>query len=423
MFVQVVTTRMGRLRHDWRRRKRRAWFAVFTGAVILTVSVVSATWAAQSDPPQSPPRQPLVDGRHLFESKGCTQCHAVSGTGENRGGPDLGQDRGWRDMMQFAGGLWNHAPMMLAKMRERGVVPSAITPEEMGNLAAYVFFVKFRSTPGDVAQGRDLFEQRQCSRCHQLGGRGGTLGPRLDELKDYASSSFMAQALWNHGPEMATKMAELKVQRPRLEPDDVAHLVAFIRGQGGSPEPMELAYAQSGSPEAGTVVFRQKGCIKCHAVAGNGGTIAPDLGRRRPLEHIGQIAGALWNHGPQMWGKMKELGIPFPRLTERDMADLLAYLSFVQFMGEGGDANRGGQLIGEKRCGQCHAIGGSGPKVGPDLATSEAVTSPDRWLAGIWNHAPQMAGKMQDAQLTWPRFDDDQMRDLVAYLKTRSHEK
>ena len=70
----------------------------------------------------------------------------------------------------------------------------------------------------------------------------------------------------------------------------------------------------TGDAEHGWRLFREKGCIRCHAVWGEGGDIGPDLGRTHTLGHInaGQLAGIMWNHVPRMWEKMEEGGI---RLT------------------------------------------------------------------------------------------------------------
>jgi mono/diheme cytochrome c family protein len=397
--------------------------ASVAGAVavlLLTSMLAPPAHAVENAQRDSPPNQPLVEGRPLFEAKGCAHCHSIrGGEGGVQVGPDLGRSGSWRDIMQFAGSLWNHTPAMIEKMREQQVERATLSPDEMGKLAAYLFYVKFLGEPGKVERGRELFEQRSCARCHQLAGRGGTVGPRLDELKDYVSSFFLAQALWNHGPEMAAKMAEFKLARPRLEGDDVADIVALIRGDTGNAASLDLAYAQAGSPQAGKTLFREKGCLKCHAVAGTGGTVGPDLGKRRASSHVAEMAAALWNHGPPMWAKMKELAVPFPRLTDREMADLFAYLYFIQFMGENGDATKGRELFREKSCSGCHAAGGEGPKVGPDLAASDAIRSPLHWAAAMWNHTPAMEKKLHEAQFVWPRFEDDEMRDLVEFLQSR----
>jgi len=321
--------------------------------------------------------------------------------------------------MQLAGSLWNHTPPMIEKMGERHIAWPSLSPDEMGKLAAYLFYLNFLDEPGDVERGRQLFEQRSCAHCHQLAGRGGTLGPRLDEIKTYVTSLFMAQALWNHGPEMTAKMAGLNLTRPRLEGDEVADIVAFIRSPERATPAPELLFSQAGNARAGKMLFSEKGCIKCHAIAGTGGVVGPDLGRPRPRRHVAAMAGALWNHGPGMWAKMRELGVPFPQLTDREISDLLSYLYFVQYMGARGDAAKGSQLFRDKSCSHCHGIGGEGPAVGPDLARSEAVRSPLRWASAMWNHAPAMREKARETQLPWPRFEGDEMRDVVEFLRSR----
>jgi len=277
-----------------------------------------------------------------------------------------------------------------------------------------------------------LFDEHSCARCHQFGGQGGTAGPRLDELKDVASSLFLAQALWNHGPEMAAKMTELKIDRRRFDGDDVADMVAYLRGDRLAPSLAEAA-AQAGSPRAGQGLFQQKGCSKCHAIGGVGGTVGPDLAARPPTRHMAEMAGALWNHGPAMWAKMKEQGIAFPRLSDREMADLLAYIYFVQYVNSHGDAAKGATLFQEKSCAQCHGPTGNGTPPGASpvdklpngssLITSAALQSPFSpfaWTAAVWNQAPVIAEKSHAAQIPWPRFADDEMRDVAAFLQSRA---
>jgi len=382
---------------------------------VLSAPLALSVGAGESDPRQMPPPRPLIDGRQVFEAKGCVRCHAVrDGAAAVRVGPDLARSGSWNDVMQFTASLWNHNPAMTAKMREQGIERPPVSPEDMGKLVPYLFAVKFFDEPGNAEHGRQLFEQRSCAHCHQLGGRGGRVGPRLDELKEFMSPSFLAQGLWNHGPDMAAKMADEKVERPRLEPGDVSDIVAYIRGDTPGAAVLDLAYAQAGSPQAGQALFTQKGCSHCHAIAGVGGTVGPDLGVQRPQEHVGEMAAGLWNHGPRMWAKMKELGRPVPKLADTEMADLLAYLYFVQYMGQAGNASRGRELFREKACGGCHTAGGEGNKGAKDLTASSAVRSPFSWAAAVWNH-PVDSEKTGEALAT-ATFGDDEMRDLVAFL-------
>lgn len=368
------------------------------------------------------PDQPVAEGKPIFDQKGCGTCHGVGDSAGSKPGADLAHGGPWRDVMQFAGSLWNHAPLMVEAIREQRLSRTTCTPEEMGRLAAYLFYARFVEAPGTIEEGRKAFEERSCANCHQMGGRGGTVAPRLDELKDVVSAFFLAQALWNHGPEMAEKMTQMKVERPRLAGADVANIVAFVRGKDGGASPLAQSEMQAGSPRVGKVLFQDKGCTKCHAIDGVGGAAGPDLGQRR-ASSVAEMTAALWNHGPKMWTKMQQEGVRFPRLSEREMSDLLAYLHFATYVGRRGDAAKGAGLFRDKACAQCHRVGDGEAKAGSDLAASKAVASPLAWTAEMWNHAAAMEKKQTAVQGAWPRFEDDQMRDLVEFLRSRHKDK
>ena len=150
--------------------------AVFT--LLVLVALAPGARGSEGDWITVPPSQPVAEGKPLFEQKGCTHCHNIWGDdSEKRVGPDLGQQGTWRDLMQFAGSLWNHTPTMIEKMRQGQVERSTISPDEMRKLSAYLFFIKFLDKPGEVERGRELLEQRTCARCHQLAGRQRHDGP------------------------------------------------------------------------------------------------------------------------------------------------------------------------------------------------------------------------------------------------------
>ncbi|MBI3785677.1 MAG: c-type cytochrome [Deltaproteobacteria bacterium] len=366
------------------------------------------------------PSQPLVEGQRTFQDKFCSTCHGLPGDANAaRVAPDLGQVRSWRDTMQLTSSLWNHTPKMIEKMRERGIARPVLSPDEMGKLVAYLFYLNFSEETGDPARGHDIFEQRTCARCHQLAGRGGTVGPRLDELNEAITSSFLAQALWNHGPEMAAKMKDLGIERPHFEANDVADIVALIRGGATPLAPLVRASAAIGSPRAGRAVFNRKGCVRCHAVAGVGGTTGPDLSKVAPARNISEMAGEFWNHGPMMWDAMRTTGVAFSKLSDRDMADLIAYLYFVRYTGRAGDAAKGAAIFKDKGCARCHADGGQENKPAPNLVMSKALETALHWSAAMWNHAATIDNAVRESHATWPTFEDDEMSDLVAYLQSR----
>lgn len=84
-----------------------------------------------------------------------------------------------------------------------------------------------------------------------------------------------------------------------------------------------LGWAQSPPPAVPQVsdwaVFASKGCAGCHRIRGFGdGTIGPDLGQITSGTGFIEIAAAMWNHGAQMRGTMRDQSVPWPRFTPRN---------------------------------------------------------------------------------------------------------
>src|SRR3990172_11545092 len=102
------------------------------------------------------------------------------------------------------------------------------------------------------------------------------------------------------------------------------------------------------NPLEGALVFDQKGCGKCHAIWGSGGTLGPDLATVDQGWSVVEFAGVLWNHSPKMMEAMEEMKISRPKLTPEEMTALTAYLFYLNFFDKPGDAARGGGLISNK---------------------------------------------------------------------------
>ncbi|HLG29913.1 MAG TPA: hypothetical protein VI387_06835, partial [Candidatus Brocadiales bacterium] len=111
-------------------------------------------------------------------------------------------------------------------------------------------------------------------------------------------------------------------------------------------------------PLKGWSVFEGKGCIKCHSIHGHGGKDGPDLGEKPFYGSFLQLAGVMWNHSPQMSERMRELRISRPTFTHEEMAELIAYLYYLQYLGEPGNPLEGEKLFPEKGCIKCHSVGG-----------------------------------------------------------------
>lgn len=90
---------------------------------------------------------------------------------------------------------------------------------------------------------------------------------------------------------------------------------------------------------------------------------------------------------------------------------------------EFGDPAVGARLFVAKGCADCHSYAGKGGTDAPPLDSMAGHLSA-REVANmsgqIWNHLPAMIMHFQEENLRVPKFSDDQMADLVAYLHSGS---
>ncbi|MFQ6617955.1 MAG: c-type cytochrome [Fidelibacterota bacterium] len=196
-------------------------------------------------------------------------------------------------------------------------------------------------------------------------------------------------------------------------------LMKFVPGINAQ----EQVYAIWGNPQEGQKVYAQKGCSKCHAINEVGGTLGPDLGKpSRKSMTVSQIAGIMWNHAPEMYKLAEEKGVEWESFKNTEMRDLIAYMYFLRYLDRPGKISSGARLFDEKRCSTCHAIAGEGSKIGPDLSQWKQYQSPILWVEIMWNHAVEMQVKMREMGLKWPKFKDNEIVDLISYIKSQAKE-
>jgi cytochrome c2 len=173
-------------------------------------------------------------------------------------------------------------------------------------------------------------------------------------------------------------------------------------------------------PSRGGRLFVSKGCVKCHAIQGKGGKTGPDLGRiildRTQLD----LAAEIWNHTPSMIAEMEHAGIAEPTLTGQEFTEITAYLYFLRFFDEPGDAARGEYLFEQKGCISCHGVSGRGRDGGPGLNEFPRNASPVFLSQAMWNHSLRMMARMVQMGKRWPDFEGTEMMDMLAYIKTKT---
>jgi mono/diheme cytochrome c family protein len=178
------------------------------------------------------PTQDPVAGARLFESKGCVQCHAINGAG-GKDGPDLGRLERTRSFYELTAAMWNHLPRMAERIRASAAARPYLTPNEMSDLMAFLGPRALDDAApqgaGGPARGRRLLADKRCLDCHSLSPPRGKAARSLDALKGVDSPWTVMATMWNHAFLMTVTTDDRKVAWPRLSPDEMADLVAFMR--------------------------------------------------------------------------------------------------------------------------------------------------------------------------------------------------
>ncbi len=381
-------------------RGKAAGFLLAFFWIFFEISTGTTNPVAENEISLQLPEKPL-SGSQVFIEKGCIRCHTVWGFGE-RFGPDLSRVGRTMDFFDLAGGLWSHSPRMIEVMEEKGVARPTLTAEETEKLLTYLYFLGFFEDPGDYGRGEKIYAEKQCGRCHSLGGGKGV---PLDKFGIYISPVFMAAELWNHAAAISPSMGASP-----FAPGEMSHLLAYIRGQALNPK-AETRYILPGNPLEGRKVFQRKNCFTCHGA--NGERLKKDVLRKGLTE----IVGLMWNHSYPMWQEIRQKGLDIPRFEPEEMANLLTFLYFLQFYGERGDPRRGEEIFTKKGCINCHGQRPPGKKLGLDLKIVAGLSASEL-ISRLWNHVPQMERMVTELNLVWPRFESGEIKDLIYYIKS-----
>jgi len=175
-----------------------------------------------------------------------------------------------------------------------------------------------------------------------------------------------------------------------------------------------------GEPAAGRRLFLERGCVACHSIWGNGGTLGPDfaiIGAGRSMQ---QLAGMFWNHTPRMIETVRRRGVQWPTFTEAELADVISYVYYVKLFDEPGNPALGERWFREKRCAECHAVGGTGGRIGPALDRYANYIAPIMLAQGMWNHGPAMQATQSARGVAIPTFVGREMADIQAHIRRRS---
>ena len=182
-----------------------------------------ASPAPMADLPPDPER-----GWKLFQEKRCITCHSIKND-DGRIGPTLGPMRNLPPTFTQLGQLMvSKAPRMLRMMAEQGITPPQLRGQDMTDLFAFLYSLRYVEPTGSAHVGRSLFAWRGCYRCHGREAEGAAHGPALRGRGRQYTAIALAAALWRHGPDMNRRSEQTNFGWPTLLETDVGDLLTFL---------------------------------------------------------------------------------------------------------------------------------------------------------------------------------------------------
>ncbi len=200
------------------------------GILMVSVLAVLEIAGAISAPSRPVGEESLTvqEGRKVYQAINCAYCHSINGAGGHIG-PDLSTVGATLDKQTLTTYLQNPHAMVPATLHPK----LEFTQEELDTLAAYLLTLGAPVTYS--AQAPALFE-KECSACHMINGKGGTVGPDLSGVGKYRSVTFLQAFIID--PKSVLPGATMPAYRKLLTQDQIKDLAAYLFSlKGGTPAP------------------------------------------------------------------------------------------------------------------------------------------------------------------------------------------
>ena len=228
-------------------------------------------------PTDVPDAPKLARGRAVFEETGCIGCHKLRGVGGVIG-PELDNVGASRSPEW----LLTHFKNPAAVTPGSAMPPIKASDADLDALTLYVlsftdeplsaYYVSMKTIPGPAA-GRRLFEEKGCIGCHSLGGKGGNIGPPLDEVAKRHNAQWIVGHFKNP---QAVSPGSVMPQFNFTEQETRA-LTEFLLSLTDTNVIGFLKVPGAASPlERGKAVFKKYGCAGCHGPDAQGGVPNPN---------------------------------------------------------------------------------------------------------------------------------------------------
>lgn len=217
----------------------------------------------------------LARGRSLMADRNCVACHEVPGhdAAEVRAprldGLAAKVSPGWlRAWLRGPRGYLPKSRMGDFRLGERDVEALSAFLLKPGGAPA-LDATDLDWAKADVEKGGEIFRRSRCVTCHEVNGRGGTLGPALTHVGAKVTRDWLYA--WIRDPHRL--QPKTLMPRFRFAGEEVRDLAAFLSAEYGEPpdgfEPASRPDAPSPSLAGeGRAVYEKRGCYSCHELDG-----------------------------------------------------------------------------------------------------------------------------------------------------------
>jgi len=318
---------------------------------MLDLKYVQSACAKCHLPGDIPEAPQLARGRAIFEESGCIGCHKLHGSG-GVVGPELDAVGAHRSPEW----LMKHFKNPAAVTPGSPMPPLKATDPDLDALTLYVlsftgeplsaYYVSMKTIPGPLA-GRRLFEEKGCIGCHSVAGKGGTVGPALDEVAkrhnpEWISAHFRNPSAVSPGtvmPQFNFNEQEIRALTEFLLSLSDTNIVGFMK----IPSLMTAT-------ERGKAVYKKYGCAGCHAAEGKGGIPNPNSKTAEQVPGLKFVSEGYTKEElkKRILDGQKEIPVMDPkrppaplympawrgRIAEGELADLMEYLLSLAPKGE-----------------------------------------------------------------------------------------
>jgi hypothetical protein len=114
-------------------------------------------------------------------------------------------------------------------MISQNVAFRQLKPEEMADIVAFLYAVRYFAEAGDPRSGVILATNKGCLGCHGLFGEQGKPASDLSRSEAIATAPGSLSALWNHSFIADPRPADKRAPWPTFSGKEMADLMAYLR--------------------------------------------------------------------------------------------------------------------------------------------------------------------------------------------------